>query len=68
MIGVHSTYCGNHFMMYVSQIVMLYTLNLHSAVYQLYLNTTERKIKRWLCMVWILTSFFAIATWPLAGP
>ena len=26
------TYCGHHFMMYVSQIVMLYTLNLYSVV------------------------------------
>ena len=33
----------NHFMMYISQIIMLYTLNLHSAVCQLYLNKTERK-------------------------
>ena len=30
-------------MMYVSQIIMLYTLNLYSAVCQLYLNKTEKK-------------------------
>ena len=30
-------------MMYVSQIIMLYTLNLYSAVWQLYLNVTGRK-------------------------
>ena len=30
-------------MMYVSQIIMLYTLNLYSAVFQLYLNKTGRK-------------------------
>ena len=30
-------------MMYVSQITMLYTLNLYSAVGQLYLNKTGRK-------------------------
>ena len=30
--------------MYVSQIIMLYTLNLYSAVCQLYLNKTGRKI------------------------
>ena len=29
--------------MHVSQIIMLYTLNLYSAVYQLYLNKTGRK-------------------------
>ena len=32
-------------MMYVSQIIMLYTLNSHSAVYQLYLNKLEYKNK-----------------------
>ena len=31
--------------MYVSQIIMLYTLNLYSAVRQLYLNKTGRKTK-----------------------
>ena len=31
-------------MMYVNQIIILYTLNLHSAVRQLYLNKTGRKI------------------------
>ena len=30
-------------MMYVSQIIMLYTLNLYSAVRQLYINKTGRK-------------------------
>ena len=30
-------------MMYVSQVIMLYTLNLYSAVCQLYLNKTGRK-------------------------
>ena len=29
--------------MYVNQIIMLYTLNLYSAVHQLYLNKTLRK-------------------------
>ena len=42
MINVHET-CGNHFMIYGSQIIMLYTLNLYSAVYQLCLNKTARK-------------------------
>lgn len=31
MMDGHSTYCG-HFMMYVSQVIMLYTLKLYSAV------------------------------------
>ena len=35
MIYTQQTYCDNHFMMYVSQIIMLYTLNLYSAVCQL---------------------------------
>ena len=30
-------------MMYISQIIMMYTLNLYSALCQLYLNKTERK-------------------------
>ena len=34
---------GHHFMMYVSHIIMLYTLNLHSAACQLYVNKTGRK-------------------------
>ena len=34
---------GNHFMMHVSRIIMLYTLNLYSAVIQLHLNKTGRK-------------------------
>ena len=33
-------------MMYVNQIIMLCTLNLHSAMHQLYLNRTEEKKKR----------------------
>ena len=32
MMDIHHTYCGNNFTMYVSQIIMLYTLNLDSAV------------------------------------
>ena len=32
-------------MMYVSEIIMLYTLNLHSAVSQLYFNKTEKEKK-----------------------
>lgn len=31
------------FIVDVSQIIMLYTFNLHSAVFQLYLNETKRK-------------------------
>lgn len=35
--------CEHHFMMYVSQIFILYTLNLHNAENQLYLNKTNKK-------------------------
>lgn len=35
--------CEHHFMMYVSQIFILYTLNLHNAENQLYLNKTKKK-------------------------
>ena len=40
------TYCDNHFIMYVSQIIMLYTLSVSSAVCQLYLHKTGRKKKK----------------------
>ena len=33
-------YCGHHFLISVSQIIMLYTLNLVRSVCQLYLNET----------------------------
>ena len=36
-------HCGDHFVMYVNQILMLYTLNLCSAVCQLYLSKTGEK-------------------------
>ena len=39
--GYLLTYCDNLFMMYVSHIIMLYTL--YSTVCQLYLNKTGRK-------------------------
>ena len=42
-MDAHQTYCGNNFMMYVSQIIMLCNLSLYSAVCQLYLNKTGRK-------------------------
>lgn len=43
MMDVHKTYCDNHFMMYKSQIIKLYSLNLYSAMCQSYLNITGRK-------------------------
>ena len=42
---VMDVHCGDHFMMYVSQIMILYTLNLYSAICQLYLNKTGRRRK-----------------------
>ena len=42
-MNIHQTYCSNHFMMHVRQIIMLYSLDLHSVSYQLYLKT-EKKI------------------------
>ena len=41
--------CGNHFMMYVSHITMLYTLNLYSVICQLYINKTRRKKRKVKC-------------------
>ena len=37
---------GNHCMLCVSQIIMLYNLNVYSAVCQLYLNETGKKKKK----------------------
>ena len=32
MVDIHQIFCDNHFMMYISQIIMLHTINIHSAV------------------------------------
>ena len=45
-MDVHWNSCGNHFAMYVSQIITLYTLNLYSAVRQLYLNKTVKQMNK----------------------
>ena len=42
MIDIHKTY-DNHFMVYVSQIIMLYMLNLYSASCQLISIKLEEK-------------------------
>ena len=39
-------HCDNHFMIHVSQIIMLYTLNLYNALCQLYLNKTGKRKKK----------------------
>lgn len=44
-MNVHYTYYGDHFMLYVSEIIMLYSLNFYSAVCHLYPNKTRRKKK-----------------------
>lgn len=36
--NIKSTYCGYYFTIYVTQVIMLYTVNLYRAVYQLYIN------------------------------
>jgi len=38
----HQIHYGNHFMMHVSLIIMLYALNLYSAICPLYLNKTKK--------------------------
>ena len=42
-MNIHQSYYMNHFMVYVSQIIMLHTLNVCNAVCQLYLNKTGKK-------------------------
>ena len=36
------TYCGNHFTIWVSQIIILYNVSLHSVISQLYHNKTGK--------------------------
>ena len=53
MMDVNETYCGHHFTIYVSQTIMLYTLNLYSDVCQLYVNKTGKieiiRQNQWEC-------------------
>jgi len=49
-MDIHGTSCGNHLMIYLCQIIMLYTLNLHSAVCQLNLKKTEREKKQFITL------------------
>ena len=42
------TYWVNHFTIYVSQTIMLYTLNFYSDICQLYLNKTGEEVRRWV--------------------
>lgn len=43
MMDAYWIYCDGHFMKCVNQIIMLYILNIYSAVCQLCLNETGRK-------------------------
>ena len=45
MVDVEQIYCDNHFMIFVSQIIMLYTLNLYPVVCQLHPSKIGRKKK-----------------------
>ena len=49
MTHVHKTYCGYHFMMYISQIIVLYILNWYCALCQSYVSKIGRKkyFKNW---------------------
>lgn len=43
MMDANYTYRGHHFTIYIRQIIMLNTLNLHSGICQFYLNKTGKK-------------------------
>ena len=43
MVDVEQIYCDNHFMIFISQIIMLFTLNLYPVVCQLHPSKTGRK-------------------------
>ena len=47
-IKIVQTFCGDHFIVYAYQVVMLSTLKLYSAMYQFYLNKTEKRSPKWL--------------------
>lgn len=42
MMYINQTYCDNHFTIYVSEIIIHYTLNLYKAACQIYLNKLEK--------------------------
>lgn len=44
-MDVNETYCDNYFIICVSQVIVLYNLNLYSARHQFYLNKTKKKKK-----------------------
>ena len=44
-MDVDQSYCDNNFMIYVSQIILLFVLNFYSAACQLHLNRTGRRKK-----------------------
>lgn len=45
-MDVNETYSDNYFIICVSQVIVLYNLNLYSARHQFYLNKTKKKKKR----------------------
>lgn len=47
MVDAEQIYCDNHFMIFVSQI-MLYTLNLYTVVCQLYQKNWKKKLNKML--------------------
>ena len=54
-MNVHSTYCSNHFMMYVkSNHSAMHTLKLYKAVCQWYLSQTRREKKQYGKSLWVL--------------
>ena len=51
MMDVSWTYCGDHFMIYLNQTIMLSTWNLYSAAGQLLLNKTMENKISWILHV-----------------
>lgn len=43
MKNVNWIYCSKHFMIHVSQIILLYTSHLYTAICQLYVNKTGKQ-------------------------
>ena len=53
-MDVNQIYCGNYFIIYVSQMMLSVHLKLIQSVCQFYINKTERKKK-----------LFEVGIWPL---
>ena len=65
---LNKTYCGNHFTIYINQIIMLHTLNLYSGICQLFLNKTKKKKTTSFSYAFLYTISLALPSWTISIP